>query len=66
MQSTSESSIVIDYYRFQSISIGDRYRLISMVLIDFRNRFLSIAYAWYHVMFLVRFFGFSELALVKD
>ena len=41
----SVSSIVIDY-RYQSIAIGDWYRLISSVSIDFRYRFLSIDYAW--------------------
>ena len=40
------SSIVIDY-RYQSIAIGDWYRLISSVSTDFRYRFLSIDYAWY-------------------
>ena len=34
-------------YRYQSISIGDLYRLISSVSIDFRYRVLSIDYAWY-------------------
>ena len=39
------SSIVIDY-RYQSITIGDWYRLISSVTIDFQYRFLSIDFAW--------------------
>ena len=38
------SSIVINY-RYQSIVIGDWYRSISSVSIDFRYRFLSIDYA---------------------
>ena len=39
------SSIVIDP-RYQSIAIGNWYRLISSVSIDFWSRFLSIDYAW--------------------